>query len=78
VFGAARRTTPKHTRLSTLALALAVLGALLVLGCLIWVLSRWLALEPRWTVSLMHSLREAGYRASATWAEFSDWARLGH
>jgi hypothetical protein len=73
-----RKTVPQSTHLSTGAIALAVLGALLVLGCLVWVLARWLALEPRWTVSLMHSLREASYRASATWAEFSDWARLGH
>ncbi|HEY5194363.1 MAG TPA: hypothetical protein VIJ39_10900 [Solirubrobacteraceae bacterium] len=65
------------THLSTLALALAILGALLILGCIVWALGRWLALEPRWTVSLMHSLREASYRASATWAEFADWARIG-
>ncbi len=69
---------PSHgTHLSTWALALAVLGALLVLGCIVWAVGRWLAVEPRWAVSLMHSLREASYRGSATWAEFSDWARLG-
>jgi hypothetical protein len=45
--------------------------------CIAWAIGRWLALEPRWTVSLMHSLREASYRGSATWAEFADWARLG-
>jgi hypothetical protein len=73
----AHKPAPKSTRLSTLALALAILGALLALGCIVWVLGRWLALEPRWTVSLMHSLREASYRGSATWAEFSDWARIG-
>jgi len=56
---------------------LAVLGALLVLACLIWATARWLALEPRWTTTTMFSLREATYRASATWAEFSDWAKLG-
>src|ERR1700722_11702413 len=60
------------------ALALAILGALLVLGCIVWALGRWLALEPRFAISLTHSLREAAYRASETWAEFSDWARLGH
>jgi hypothetical protein len=74
----ARKAKPSRTHLSTAALALAVLGALLALGCLVWALGRWLALEPRWTVSFVHSLREASYRASATWAEFSDWARLGH
>jgi hypothetical protein len=76
--GVTHKASPRHKRLSTGALALAVLGALLALGCLAWALGRWLALEPRWTVSFMHSLREASYRASATWAEFSDWARLGH
>jgi hypothetical protein len=77
VVGVARKASPSNTRLSTGALALAVLGALLALGCIVWVLGRWLALEPRWTISLMHSLREAGDRGSASWAEFTDWARLG-
>ncbi len=74
----ARKSKPHATHLSTGALALAILGALLALGCIVWALSRWLALEPRWTVSLTHSLREASYRASVTWAEFADWARIGH
>ncbi|MGH2912001.1 MAG: hypothetical protein ACRDJ3_05950 [Solirubrobacteraceae bacterium] len=77
VVGVSRKTSPS-THLSTGALALAILGALLALGCAMWVVGRWLALEPRWTVSLMHSLREATYHASSTWAEFSDWAKLGH
>jgi len=76
VVGVSRKASPS-TRLSTGALALAILGALLALGCAVWVVGRWLALEPRWTVSTMHSLREATYHASATWAEFSDWARIG-
>lgn len=67
----------KPTHLSTGALLLAIVGALLVLACLAWGIGRWLALEPRWTVAFTHSLREASYRGSATWAEFSDWARLG-
>jgi hypothetical protein len=29
-------------------------------------------------LSLRHAMAEAGFRASATWAEFSDWVRLGH
>jgi hypothetical protein len=57
---------------------LAVIAALLVLACVAWGSARWFALEPRWSTSLVHSLREAAYRASATWAEFADWARLGH
>lgn len=73
----ARKASAGKTRLSTGALALLALGALLVLGCLAWAIARQLALEPRWSVSLMHSLREASYRGSVTWAEFSDWSRLG-
>jgi hypothetical protein len=72
------KTTSKGTHLSTAALVLAILGALLALGAIVWALARWLALEPHWTVSLMYSLREASSRASATWAEFSDWVRLGN
>jgi hypothetical protein len=77
VVGAHRKAARKGTHLSNGALALAILGALLALGCIAWALVRWLALEPRWTVSLTHSLREASHRGSATWAEFSDWVRLG-
>jgi hypothetical protein len=60
-----------------LAIVLAALGALLMLAGLVWALARWLALEPRWSTATMYSLREATYHASATWAEFSDWARIG-
>jgi hypothetical protein len=56
---------------------LAAVGALLLLACLVWALARWLALEPRWTTATIYSLREASNHASATWAEFSDWARIG-
>ncbi len=65
------------SRISTPALLLAALAALLALGCAIWGVARMQAFEPRWTLSLRHTFAEAGFRASATWAEFSDWARLG-
>ena len=69
---------PAHAGgLSTAGIALVALGAVVALGCLAWVLARTLALEPRWTLSLRHAFAEASFRASATWAEFSDWARLG-
>jgi hypothetical protein len=54
-----------------------VLAGLLALACLAWGLARMLAYEPRWVQSLRHALAEGGFRASATWAEFADWARLG-
>ena len=64
-------------RLSTAAIVLAAVAALLALCALAWALARSQAYEPRWWQSLRHSLAEAGFRASATWSEFADWARLG-
>jgi hypothetical protein len=60
------------------ALAAAILAGLIALACLVWGIFRLGAFEPQWLLSLRHSLAEAGFRASATWAEFSDWIRLGH
>jgi hypothetical protein len=57
--------------------ALAVVGLLLALGGLGYGLARWLAWEPRWATGTRHAVGEAGWRASATWAEFTDWLRLG-
>jgi hypothetical protein len=70
---------PQHSStLSTGAIAAAVVAAVLVLACLGWALARRRAFEPHWLLSLRHAMAEAGFRASATWAEFSDWVRLGH
>ncbi|MGA2452692.1 MAG: hypothetical protein ABSG93_04165 [Solirubrobacteraceae bacterium] len=63
--------------LSTGDIAIAAVAALVALLCLAWGVARLLTFEPHWTLSLRHALAEAGFRASATWAEFSDWARLG-
>src|SRR4051794_33758307 len=57
--------------------ALAVVLGLLAVGALAWALTRWLAWEPPWLVRARHAGAEAGWRASATWAEFTDWVRLG-
>jgi hypothetical protein len=73
VLAAAARTTGP----STTAIAIAILAALLVLGCLTWAIMRSRALEPHWTISLRHAMAEAGFRVSATWAEFTDWLKLG-
>jgi hypothetical protein len=64
--------------LSNVALAAVAVAALVLVLCLVWGLARMLAFEPRWTLSLRHAVAEAAFRASATWDEFSDWARLGH
>jgi hypothetical protein len=63
--------------LSTAAILALVIGGVLVLLSLAWALARAYAWEPRWSRSLRHSAAEAGFRASATWSEFTDWARLG-
>jgi hypothetical protein len=69
--------THKATHLSTWAVAAVAIAAIVVVCCLGWGIVRMTAFEPRWMQSLRHSLAEAGFRTSATWAEFSDWARLG-
>ncbi len=71
------KTSNGDGRLSTGALVIAVLAALLVLACATWALARRSAFEPHWLLSLRHAMAEAGFRASATWSEFADWARLG-
>jgi hypothetical protein len=77
--GARAAGTAHHgTRVSTLAIVVAALGALLLLACAAWALARRRALEPHWWLVLRHSVAEAGYRVSATWSEFADWVRLGH
>lgn len=73
----APRTSHAAGKMSTPAIALAALAALLALACLIWAIARAQAIEPRWAQSLRHSLAEGGFRVSATWAELTDWARLG-
>jgi hypothetical protein len=73
---AAARSSGGHV--SILAIVIAALGALLVLGCAAWALARRRAFEPHWWLTTRHSLSEASYRMSVTWAEFTDWARLGH
>jgi hypothetical protein len=71
------RATLPTTKLSTGAIVAVALAALLIVVCLVWGIARWWAYEPRWTLSLRHSLAEAGWRLSASWGEFSDWIRLG-
>ncbi len=63
--------------ISAVAIVAAALAALLIVICLLWGTARWYAYEPHWTVSMRHSLAEAGLRMSATWDELADWARLG-
>ena len=75
---AASQTAPQSTSSHKGArLALIVLGALLVMLLALWAFARWWAWEPHWLVRWRHATAEAGWRASAAWAEFTDWLRLG-
>ena len=58
-------------------LLLAILGGLLALGALMFAVARWFAWEPAWSVRFRHAAGEAGWRASSTFAEFTDFVRLG-
>jgi hypothetical protein len=70
----ATRSTASH---KGARLALIVIGALLVMLLALWAFARWWAWEPHWLARWRHATAEAGWRASAAWAEFTDWLRLG-
>ena len=71
---AATQSTASH---KGARLALIVVGALLVMLLALWAFARWWAWEPHWLARWRHATAEAGWRASAAWAEFTDWLRLG-
>jgi hypothetical protein len=76
--GRASAQAPGTGGVSALAIVIGALGALLALACAAWALARRRAFEPHWWLSMRHSLAEARWRVSGTWAEFADWVRLGH
>jgi len=71
----ASATTADHAPLPLVLLA--VLASLALLFGLIWALGRFVAFDPPWLAAGRHATAEAGWRASASWAEFTDWVRLG-
>jgi hypothetical protein len=73
----AARTTDPDNDAPFPILALAALAAMLAAAGLLVGLFRWRAWEPAWTGRLRHAAGEAGWRASSTWAEFTDFVRLG-
>ena len=73
----AARTTDAATDAPFPVLALAVLAGLFALAGLIVALVRWRAWEPAWADNFRHAAGEAGWRASSTWAEFTDFVRFG-
>lgn len=56
---------------------LALLGGLALIGGSFAGAMRWWAFDPPWLARTRHSVAEAGWRASAAWAEFTDWIRFG-
>jgi hypothetical protein len=74
---ALRPVSRARSSLSPIAIVAAILAVLLIMLCSVWALARWYAYEPLWTLSLRHSLAEAGLRMSSTWEELTDWTRLG-
>jgi len=73
----AARAAHHASGVSTAGVVIAALAAAVALACALWALARLAAYEPRWALGLGHAVAEAGYRASATWAELTDWLRLG-
>jgi hypothetical protein len=73
----AAHTTDAATEAPFPILALAILAGLLALGGMTVGLFRWRAWEPAWAGRFRHAAGEAGWRASSTWAEFSDFVRFG-
>jgi hypothetical protein len=75
--GQAARTTEPANGAPFPLIALAVLAGLLAIGTLVFGLVRWRAWEPAWADRFRHAAGEAGWRASSTWAEFTDFVRFG-
>jgi hypothetical protein len=73
----ASHTTAVATDAPFPVLALAILAGVLALAALAFGVVRWFAWEPAWAVRFRHAAGEAGWRASSTFAEFTDFVRLG-
>lgn len=62
---------------SNAVVALAVVGGVIGALALVAVAAWWSGWEPTFLARWRHAVGEAGWRASAAWAEFTDWLRLG-
>lgn len=56
---------------------LAILAALALMSAAAVGSVRYWGFDPPWLGRMRHSVAEAGWRASAAWAEFTDWVRFG-
>ncbi|HVF78855.1 MAG TPA: hypothetical protein VNA28_11200 [Solirubrobacteraceae bacterium] len=75
--GLAARSTDAATDPPFPLIAMAILAGLLALATLTFGLVRWRAWEPAWVDGFRHAVGEAGWRASSTWTEFTDFVRFG-
>ena len=73
----AARTNDPATDAPFPVLALAILAGLFALSGLVVAAARWRGWEPAWADNFRHAAGEAGWRASSTWAEFTDFVRFG-
>jgi hypothetical protein len=73
----ASRSTEVATDAPFPIVLLAIVAGLMALAALVFGVVRWFAWEPAWAVRLRHAAGEAGWRASSTFSEFTDFVRLG-
>jgi hypothetical protein len=73
--GVQQPATKRDSR--ALVLGAIALGALALLALLAWAWARLRGWDPLWATRARHAWGEAGYRVATTWAEFTDWLRLG-
>ncbi|MCW2958412.1 MAG: hypothetical protein JWP18_1215, partial [Solirubrobacterales bacterium] len=77
ILAAASDTDDNGGDLPAPLVALAIVALLAALATGLVALARWWAVDPVWMQRSRHATAEAGWRTSATWAEFTDWLRLG-
>jgi hypothetical protein len=68
-------TAPTGAALPAPIVLMAVLGALGAMIGLAGTLAWWRGWSPARAAACRHAFAEAGYRASGTWSEFTDWLR---
>lgn len=73
----AEPTSGRSDGLPAAVVGLGALAGFLAVLAIAWLIARALAWEPRSWPRVRHAWQEAGWRMSGTWADFTDWVRLG-
>lgn len=73
----AEPTSGRSDGLPAAVVGLGALAGFLAVPAIAWLIARALAWEPRSWPRVRHAWQEAGWRMSGTWADFTDWVRLG-